>query len=327
MKMEVKKIAVVGAGIMGGGIAQVCAQAGLQTNVHDSDSTVLQKVSGNIKRTLGILADGGLINAEEIGNVLKRIQIVPTLVDAADDVDVVIEAVVEDISVKRSIFAKLDDLCRKETILASNTSSFSINEIASVTRRQDRVVGMHWWNPPYLMPLIEVVKAERTSRETVDATRDLAIKLGKEPAVCKDSPGFLGVRLQAALVIEATKMLDEGLASVEDIDAAVRMSLGFRLPVIGPFQTMDLGGLDTFLYAYDYLWKKLDDRFRPPDLLRNKVRDGDLGIKTRKGFYQYSEESASSLVKRRDQWLMSKAKEFQLEASRNSFRKTFGTAS
>lgn len=318
MKSEVRKVAVIGAGIMGGGIAQVCAQSGLQTNVHDSVSTALQKVSGNIKRTLSILAEGGLIDAKEIGNVLERIRIVPSLDDAAKDVDVVIEAVVEDISVKRSIFSKLDSLCGKETILASNTSSFSINEIASATRLQDRVVGMHWWNPPYLMPLVEVVKAERTSQQTVEATRDFAMKLGKEPVVCKDSPGFLGVRLQAALVIEATKMLDEGLASIEDIDSAVRMSLGFRLPVIGPFQTMDLGGLDTFLYAYDYLWKKLGERFRFPEFVRNKVRDGNLGIKTRKGFYQYSEESASSLVKRRDQWLMSKAREFQLERGANA---------
>jgi len=311
---RVGKIAVIGAGIMGSGIAQVCAQAGFETNIYDKYSTALQKVSDNIKRTLDLLVGNDLVQANEVDNILQRIHTTPTLNKATEDVDFVIEAIVEDISKKRSLFAELDNLCRKDTVLATNTSSFSISEVASATKRQERVVGMHWWNPPYLMPLIEIVKGSRTSEQTLETTRSLAMNLGKKPVVCKDSPGFLGVRLQAALVIEAIKILEEGLADVEDIDLAVRMSLGFRLPIIGPLQAVDLGGLDTFFYAYDYLREKLGQSYKPPDLLGDKVRKGDLGIKTRKGFYEYTEASAASLVERRDRWLMRRAKELQVES-------------
>ena len=313
MSLKVGKIAVIGAGIMGSGIAQVCAQAGFETNIYDKYSTALQKVSDNIKRTLDLLVGNDLVQANEVDNILQRIHTTPTLNKATEDVDFVIEAIVEDISKKKSLFAELDDLCGKDTVLATNTSSFSISEVASATKGQERVVGMHWWNPPYLMPLIEIVKGGRTSEQTLEATRSLAMNLGKKPVVCKDSPGFLGVRLQAALVIEAIKILEEGLADVEDIDLAVRMSLGFRLPIIGPLQAVDLGGLDTFFYAYDYLREKLGDVYKPPDLLRDKVRKGDLGIKTGKGFYEHTTASAASLVERRDRWIMKRAKELQAE--------------
>lgn len=168
---------------------------------------------------------------------------------------------------------------------------------------------MHWWNPPYLMPLVEIIKGAKTSDSTVNLTRSFTYRLRKVPVVCKDSPGFIGVRLQAALVIEAISILEQGLASAEDIDTTVKMSLGFRLPVIGPLETVDMGGMDTFLYAYDYLRNKLGEKFRPPDLLRQNVKEGRLGLKTGKGFYEYTTESAEALIKRRDEWILRQLKE------------------
>jgi 3-hydroxybutyryl-CoA dehydrogenase len=230
------------------------------------------------------------------------------LAEAVKDADFVIEAVTEDLNLKKNLFKELDALCPKHTILATNTSSFSITEIASATTRQDKVVGTHWWNPPYLMPLVEIVQGKRTSDETVSTTKDFIAKLGKVPVICKDSPGFLGVRLQAALVIEAVSMLEEGLATAEDIDTAVKMTLGLRLPILGPLETVDLGGMDTFLYAYDYLYKTLGEKFKPPNLLKRKVELGELGIKTGKGFYDYKGKDIKSIIKRRDEWLIEQLK-------------------
>lgn len=304
----IQKVAVVGAGIMGHGIAQVCAQAGYETSIVRRHPELLQQALDEIKSNLQVLIENGIITSEEAAEALRRIKCETELAEAVKDADLVIEAVTEDMNVKKSLFKELDTLCPKHTILATNTSSFSITEIASATTRQDKVVGTHWWNPPYLMPLVEIVKGKRTSDETVTTAKDFIVKLGKVPVICKDSPGFLGVRLQAALVIEAVSMLEEGLATAEDIDTAVKMTLGLRLPILGPLETVDLGGMDTFLYAYDYLYKTLGEKFKPPNLLRHKVELGDLGIKTGKGFYDYKGKSVESIIRRRDEWLIGQLK-------------------
>ena len=188
-----------------------------------------------------MLVERKIITKDEADDALSNIKCKASLAEATKDADFVIEAVTENMDVKKHIFKELDELCPEHMILATNTSSFSITEIASATDRQDKVVGTHWWNPPYLMPLVEIVKGERTSTETINVTKDFITRLGKVPVICKDSPGFLGVRLQAALVIEAISMLEEGLASAEDIDTAVKMTLGFRAPILGPLETVDLG--------------------------------------------------------------------------------------
>jgi len=309
--MEVKrirKIAVVGAGIMGHGIAKVCAQAGYETSITRKRVELLQEALNQIKSNLQMLVEKGVITKDEADDALSRIKCKKTYAEAVMDADFIIEAVVEDINVKKQIFKELDELCPKHTILATNTSSFSITEIATATNRPDKVVGTHWWNPPYLMPLVEIIRGEETSTETINVTRDLITRLGKVPVICKDSPGFLGVRLQAALVIEAISMLEEGLASAEDIDTAVKMTLGLRLPILGPLETVDLGGMDTFLYAYNYLHKTLGEKFRPPNLLRHKVESSELGIKTGKGFYDYTSKSIESIIRRRDEWLIDQLK-------------------
>jgi 3-hydroxybutyryl-CoA dehydrogenase len=304
----IQKVAVVGAGIMGHGIAQVCAQAGYKTSIVRRRPELLQQALDEIKSNLQVLVEKDVITRKEVDKALSGIRCETSLAEAVRDADFVIEAVTEDLNLKKNLFKELDALCPKHTILATNTSSFSITEIASATTRQDKVVGTHWWNPPYLMPLVEIVQGKRTSDETVSTTKDFIAKLGKVPVICKDSPGFLGVRLQAALVIEAVSMLEEGLATAEDIDTAVKMTLGLRLPILGPLETVDLGGMDTFLYAYDYLYKMLGEKFKPPNLLKRKVELGELGIKTGKGFYDYKGKDIKSIIKRRDEWLIEQLK-------------------
>jgi len=310
MKMEdIMQITVVGSGIMGHGIAHVCAQAGYQVTMVDIKQEILQLAIEKIKAELETLARNHVITKEHIEATLRRINYTTILRDTVESTDFVIEAVKEDIDLKKQIFKELDEHCPKHTILATNTSSFRITELASAINREDKVVGMHWWNPPYLMPLVEIIKGDKTSPETVELATRVTTKLGKKPVVCKDSPGFIGVRLQAAVFIEAISMLEQGLASAEDIDTAVKMTLGIRLPVIGPLETVDLGGLDTFLYAYDYLHRKLGDKFQSPDLLRQHVEEGKLGLKTGKGFYEYTTESSEALIKRRDEWILQHLKE------------------
>ncbi|MGP3667644.1 MAG: 3-hydroxyacyl-CoA dehydrogenase family protein [Candidatus Bathyarchaeota archaeon] len=306
--VKLSKIAVIGAGIMGHGIAQVCASAGYQTMVTDKQKEVLRTAYARISSNLETFVETGILTSEDVKKILSRIVFVENIGDAAKDVDFVIEAVTENMNIKKEVFKELDKVCPSHTILASNTSSFSITEIASATNRKDKVVGMHWWNPPHLMPLVEIVKGQYTSKETIMTTKELAKKLGKVPVVCKDTPGFLGVRLQAALIMEAILMLEEGLATAEDIDTAVKMTLGLRLPILGPLEIVDLGGMDTFLYAYTYLYKTLGEKFKPPSLLKSKVESGELGIKTGKGFYNYPGKSIEEVVKRRDRWLIEQMK-------------------
>ena len=309
MKVEdIKRVAVVGAGIMGPGISHVCAQAGYQVSMTTRRRETLQLALSKIKSELETLMRNQIITREQAEAASSRIKSTLDRSEAIRDADFVIEAVKEDINLKKQIFKELDEQCPKHTILATNTSSFSITELASATKREEKVVGMHWWNPPYLMPLVEIIKGAKTSNQTVNVTRQFTHRLGKAPVVCKDSPGFIGVRLQAALVIEAISILEQGLASAEDIDTSVKMTLGFRLPVIGPLETVDMGGMDTFLYAYDYLYRK-SEKFRPPDLLRQNVKEDRLGLKTGRGFYEYTTESAEALTKRRDEWILRRLKE------------------
>jgi 3-hydroxybutyryl-CoA dehydrogenase len=211
--------------------------------------------------------------------------------------------VFENPELKRDIFREFDRICQEHTIFATNTSSISLDEISSATSRADRCVGMHWWNPPYLMPLVEVVRGEKSSDKSIQVAKALALTAGKTPVVCRNSPGLLGVRIQAALVTETVRVLQEGLATPEEIDTAVRLTLGLRLPVIGPLRIVDLGGSDVFNEAYDYLARNLGTRFEPPQILRAMVSEGRLGVKTGQGFYRYNRKQAKSITKARDEWV------------------------
>jgi 3-hydroxybutyryl-CoA dehydrogenase len=310
MKVEdIKRVAVVGAGIMGRGISQVCAQAGYQVMMTSRREETLNGALDNIESNLETLIRNQVVTEEQAKATLSRVKCTLNLGEAVRDADYVIEAVKEDKDLKKKLFQDFDEQCPQQTVLATNTSSLSVTELASATRREDKFIGMHWWNPAYLMPLVEIVKGAKTSEETVEVTKAFAYVLRKVPVVCRDSPGFIGVRLHGALIVEAISILEQGLASAEDIDTTIKMTLGYRFPVIGPLETVDIGGLDTFLNVYDYLHRTLGDRFRPPDLLRQNVKEGRLGLKTGKGFHEYTVRSAQALVDRRDEWILRRLRE------------------
>ncbi|MCX8176460.1 MAG: 3-hydroxybutyryl-CoA dehydrogenase, partial [Candidatus Bathyarchaeota archaeon] len=280
-----KKICVVGAGVMGSGITQVCAQAGFEVNLYDIKQEFVEKglntIKGNLKRSV----EKGRISQEEADKILEKIVTTTNLKEAVKEVDFVIEAAPENMEIKRQVFKDLDNFSPKHAILASNTSSLSITEIASVTSRPDKVVGMHFFNPAPVMKLVEVVKGQLTSEETITTVKDLAKKLGKTPVECKDSPGFIANRICIPMINEAITVLQEGIASKEDIDLAVK--LGYNHPM-GPLELADLIGLDTLLAIMETYYKEFNDpKYKPALLLKQMVRAGLLGRKTGKGFYSY----------------------------------------
>ncbi len=282
---EVRRVCVVGAGVMGSGIAQVCAQAGFSVNMYDIKQEFVEKGLNNIKGNLKRSVEKGRISQEEADKILGRITTTIDLKEAVREVDFVIEAAPENMEIKKQVFKDLDGFSPKHAILASNTSSLSITEIASVTGRPDKVVGMHFFNPAPVMKLVEVVKGQLTSQETVNIVKDLAKRLGKTPVECKDSPGFIANRICVPMINEAIMVLQEGVASKEDIDLAVK--LGYNHPM-GPLELADLIGLDTLLAIMETYYKEFNDpKYKPALLLKQMVRAGLLGRKTGKGFYQY----------------------------------------
>jgi 3-hydroxyacyl-CoA dehydrogenase len=299
------KTVIIGSGLMGTGIAVVYLTAGYEVTLVDVDEEILKKSVKNIKN---ILEDPSLFGALKHGSsndFLERVSTTTSLQSAVrGSVEIVTEAAPEVLELKIRLFKELDDFCGKDVILATNTSSFKISEIAKEVRHKERVVGTHWWNPPYLMPLVEIIKTDY-NEDIIKKVVDLFTKkLGKEVVVCKDSPGGIGVRLQAALFAEAMRMLDENLASPSDIDKVVRLTVGLRYPMLGPFQIADLGGLDVFLQALEYLAQRLGERFTPSARLARYVANGLLGVKSGRGFYAYQQVAISEIVKRRNKALL-----------------------
>jgi 3-hydroxybutyryl-CoA dehydrogenase len=282
--MDIKTIGVVGAGTMGNGIAQVCAQAGYHVIMNDREDAFVQRGLSSISKSLGKLAEKGKFSAEERDAIYGRITPSTTLEDLSR-ADLVIEAVFEKLEVKRDVLARLDAICRPETILASNTSSISITKLAAATKRPDKVIGMHFFNPVPIMQLIEIIRALQTSQETFDTIRELSVKLGKTPVAVQDSPGFVTNRVLMPLLNEAMFALMEGVASAEDIDTAVKLGLNHPM---GPLTLADYVGLDVCLDVMEVLHRELGDpKFRPCPLLRKMVDAGYLGRKSGQGFYKY----------------------------------------
>ncbi|WP_088552584.1 3-hydroxyacyl-CoA dehydrogenase family protein [Calderihabitans maritimus] len=280
-----KTIAVLGAGLMGSGIAQVAAQNGFQVHLVDLTFELIEKGLHRARRSLQRLEKAGKIPAGSTETVLSRIQGFIDLEAAAEDADLVIEAVPENLELKKNIFRRLDVVCRPEVILATNTSELSITAIGAATQRPDKVIGMHWFNPPPVMRLIEIVIGRNTSPETVATIEDISQRLGKETVRVKDAQGFVTSRVLAAHMIECMRVLEEGVASIEDIDKAVKLGLNYPM---GPFELADYVGLDTMLFVAENLTEAYGDRFRPPQVLRKLVEAGHLGVKSGKGFYDYT---------------------------------------
>lgn len=284
----VAKLAVVGAGTMGHGIAYVAAAAGCAVALTDADPAVLTRARAQIAGAFTKAIEKGKATAQQRDQALARLTTHETMAAAMSGADLAIEAVPERLDLKRRIFAELESLSRGDTILASNTSSIPISEIASALERPGRAVGLHFFNPVPVMRLVEVVRGVETSDETVRAVREFAESLGKTTIVVRDTPGFATSRLGVVLGLEAIRMLEQGVASAEDIDRA--MELGYNHPM-GPLRLTDLVGLDVRLSIAETLHAALgDDTYRPPALLREKVRAGQLGRKTGQGFYTWEQE-------------------------------------
>ncbi len=286
--MEIKKIAVLGAGAMGHGIAQICAQAGYQVNLRDVKDEFVEAGMSKIRKFLGGNVEKQRMTQSEADAALGRIKGLTDLKEAVKDVDLVIEAIVEDINIKKELYKELEQICRPDTIFASNTSAQSITEMAMATKRPDKFIGMHWFNPAQLMRGIEVITHDKTSKETLDTTVDLCKKLGKEPGICKDSPGFIVNRLLQIWFNESLNMYDEGIAEPQDIDTALKVAYNFRM---GPFELRDMVGLDIGIASTTTQYREMmREQFKPPRCLIMKVKAGDLGRKTGKGFYEYKSE-------------------------------------
>ena len=282
--MGIDRIAVIGAGIMGRGIAQVAAVGGFETVLQDIDAGQLQSGLRDVQASLAKAVDRGSIEAEQARLALTRLRTVVALDAAVAGAQLVIEAVPERIHLKLEILEKLDRLCSPQTILASNTSSLSITEMAAVTQRAPLVLGMHFFNPVPRMRLLEIVRALETSAAAIETAQDIARRMGKEPVVVRESPGFITSRINALIGNEAFRMLEEGVASAADIDKALKLGLNHPM---GPFELVDLVGLDTRLSILEYLHRALGDRFRPSPLLVQYVKGGRLGRKTGRGVYEY----------------------------------------
>jgi 3-hydroxybutyryl-CoA dehydrogenase len=283
-KQPVRLIAVVGAGAMGSGIAQVAATSGFRVRLADVSEAVLEKAVASIRKSLSRLVKAGTVSEADAAGALSRIETARDPDAAVRDVEAVIEAVPEDLALKREVFRRLDASAPPGALLLSNTSELSIAEIASATKRRDRVAGMHWFNPPPLMRLIEIVRAEETSDATVAAVEELSRRMGKETVVCRDARGFVTSRALAAHVLECFRIAEEGIATPKDIDTAIRLGLNYPM---GPFELADYVGLDVLAAAARGLAEAHGARFAPPRILLERVEKGHLGVKTGKGFYDH----------------------------------------
>ena len=284
--MEIKKIGVIGAGAMGNGIAQMAAQIGCEVILRDIKEEYVERGMKNIDRFLSKSVEKGKIEAAQKDTILGRIKGTTEMADLKD-VDFVIEAVIENLDLKKSVFKELDELCAPHVILASNTSSMSLTEIAAATHRPEKVCGMHFFNPVPIMKLVEIIRGYSTNDETIDATTELAKKMGKITVeVKKDSPGFVVNRIMIPHMLEAIKIVEEGIASVEDVDIAVKGGLNYPM---GPFELMDLTGIDICYFVAEYFYKELnkESKWVSPNLLKTMIRANKLGRKTGGGWYDY----------------------------------------
>ncbi|TDJ76393.1 MAG: 3-hydroxyacyl-CoA dehydrogenase family protein [Planctomycetota bacterium] len=281
---DIRKAAVIGAGTMGHGIAQVLAMCGVEARLYDVDDAAVESALGHIRKNLDKGVERGKVTEDARAVALANLVGTTDTMTAIDGVQVVIEAAPERMDLKRKVFAQLGDALGPGVLLATNTSSLSVAAIADAARHPERVVGMHFFNPVHIMKLVEVVRHEGASTEAVQTAVDLARRMGKEPIEVTDAPGFASSRLGIAIGMEAIRMVEAGVASAADIDQA--MVLGYGFPM-GPLRLTDIVGLDIRLSIAEYLTQELGDRFEPPALLRDMVARGELGKKSGKGFYTW----------------------------------------
>ncbi len=291
--MMIRKVAVVGAGMMGKGIAQVCTNIeGVKVCLYDvKDVDIYQ----DIQKDFGMLGEKGIFTKEEMEERVKRIHFSTDLEDAASNADLVFECVFENLELKQDIFRQLEEICREDTIFATNTSVMSPTLISKKLQKKARFVGTHFWNPAYLIPLVEVVIAEGTDFETAQDVIRFLNEAGKKAVLCrKDVPGFIANRMQHALWREAISIVEQGIADAETVDEAVKYSFGLRLPQLGPIENADMVGVDLTWNIHDYVLEYLEDSKEPSPLLKNLKEHGNLGFKTGKGFREYTQEEINA---------------------------------
>jgi 3-hydroxybutyryl-CoA dehydrogenase len=284
--MTIKRIGVIGAGLMGSGIAQVASQSGFEVHLMDVEERFIQKGIATIEKNLKRMVDKSVITSADAGDIRGRITTCLTLADLVKDADMTIEAVIENLDLKKRVYSELDSLAAPEVIFASNTSALSITEMAGATNRQDKFIGMHFFNPVPVMKLVEVIRGYGTSDETVAITKEVANKMNKTAIEVLEAPGFVVNRILVPMITEAIFVLQEGLATAAEIDEG--MKLGANHPM-GPLALADLVGLDTMLHVQQHLYEEFGDpKYRPPGLLKKMVRAARLGRKSGKGFYDYT---------------------------------------
>ncbi|MBM3934549.1 MAG: 3-hydroxyacyl-CoA dehydrogenase family protein [SAR202 cluster bacterium] len=293
MVQEIRRVAVIGAGLMGHGIAQEMATAGLKVALHDVSQERLDAARANIGRNLGTLG------VRDAAAVLARTRTGTMLREVAEDADLVIEAISEDLEAKRKLFAELDGICPPRTIFASNSSSLMPSRMAAAVKRPDRLLVAHYFNPPYLVPLVEIVRGPETSDETVATVHALMLRIGKTPVVLrKEVPGFIANRIQAALSRECLSLVERGIATPEEVDAVVRGSIGRRLAAAGPFEIFDAAGADVWQSIGKQVLPDIDASREVSPLVNGLVERGELGIKSGKGFYEWTPQRAQELRER-----------------------------
>lgn len=307
---NISHIAVIGAGLMGHGIAQEFASAGYHVRLHDVTDEHLQTARTQIEKNLDVLAENAIIEKGSIPSTLQRIQTATELATVAENADFVIEAVTENLPLKQQIFEELDAICPPHTILASNTTALMPSQIGVNAKRKDQILNTHYFNPPYLIPLVELIRSPDTSDQTVSVAFELLTSIGKTPAIIeKEALGFVGPRLQAALIREAFSIVERGIASAETVDLVVRNSFGRRLSVAGPFEVFELAGWDLVLAAFEELYKDLNSSADINPLLRQMVESDKLGVKSKEGFYEWTDEKVQALRDKMNQALIQQAKD------------------
>lgn len=310
MRLEaIRVISVLGAGIMGHGIAQSFLMGGYPVVLYDIQESILQRARSNIEKNLGLFLQASLIEKREIELFLTRLTTTTDIKRAVEGSEFIVEAATEDLELKQGLFEQVESFCKKEAILASNTSSLTLAEMGLRVKNKERLVTTHWFNPPHIVPMVEVVKGEETSDDTVETAYRLLAKIKKVPVkINLELPGFLINRIQIALYREVFDLYEKGVASAEDIDRAVKGSFGFRLACIGPLRTADLAGLDLWLKSTRRLLPEIQNSIDPPKVLQQLVAQGHYGIKSGKGFYEYGVDRSSDelleAVQKRDRELL-----------------------
>jgi len=292
---DIKKVGVLGCGLMGSGIAQIAAQAGYETIVREVEQSMIDRGFGGIQKSLGRFVEKGTLTAEQRDASVARLKGTTKLEELAD-CDIIIEAIVENIDIKKEAYGILDKICKKETIFSSNTSSLTITELSMATTRPKQFVGLHFFNPVPLMKLVEVVRTILTSDEAFNRTFEFARSLGKEPVAARDNSGFIVNRLLVPYLLDAIRALEEGVGSIEDIDKAMKLGCGYPM---GPFTLLDFVGLDTTYYITQIMFEEYrEKRFAAPPLLRKMVLAGRYGKKSGAGFYDHSGSAPVAMDKK-----------------------------